>query len=73
MAKKTKSKRSRLTAEEIHLDKHDEEKVLLFTAGILFGIGSAVTVLKNPFWYTGMVAVVIAAILIFVEKRQEFR
>lgn len=70
---KRKVKKSRLTNEELHLDRHDEDKVLLFTAGILFGVGAAVTIMKNPFWYTGLVAIVLAAILVFVEKRQEVR
>ncbi len=67
--KKRKGK-SVLTKEELHLNKHDEEKVVLFTAGMLFGIGISAGILGSIL-YSGFVAIVLALVLLFIEARQE--
>lgn len=59
-----------LTKDELHLNKHDEEKLLLFTAGMLFGIGIAAGIL-GAMLYAGIVALVMALIILLVEARQE--
>lgn len=61
---------SYITNKELFLNKHDEEKVLLFAAGILFGAGLFST-LVNLFWFTGISMLVLALILLFVEQRQK--
>ncbi|MBI2972038.1 MAG: hypothetical protein HYY37_06465 [Candidatus Aenigmarchaeota archaeon] len=72
MASRRSRKRSasRLTHKEIYLDRHDEEKVLLFTAGLLFGVGVAASLFSNALWYGGLVAIALAAVLLLIEKRQ---
>ena len=65
-----RSAKSVLTKDQLYLDRHDEEKVLLFTSGILLGVGIAVSVLQNIFWYGWLSAVVIVLVLLFVESRQ---
>ena len=54
---------------ELFLNKHDEEKVLLFASGILFGAGLFSSLL-NLFWFTGISFLVLAIILLFIEQRQ---
>ena len=74
MAKSVRAVRpakSVLTKNDLYLDRHDEEKVLLFTSGILLGVGIAVSVLQNIFWYGWLSAVVIVLVLLFVESRQK--
>lgn len=72
LRKASKSRnRSVLTAEELYLNRHDEDKVLLFTAGILFGTGTAVSILTNALWYSGIALLVLALVMLLVEKRQE--
>ncbi len=66
-----KPARSVLTKDQIYLDRHDEEKVLLFTSGLLLGVGIAVSVLQNIFWYGWLSAVVIVLVLMFIESRQQ--
>ena len=66
-----KPAKSVLTKDQIHLDRHDEEKVLLFTSGILLGVGIAVSILQNIFWYGWLSAIVIVLVLLFVESRQK--
>ena len=64
-----KNNSSVLTKNELRLDKHDEEKVILFAAGMLFGIGIAGGILGSVV-YSGFVAIVLALVLLFVEARQ---
>lgn len=63
--------RSFLTREQFYLAQHDEEKVLLFTTGIVLGVGIAASLL-NKFLYGGLVALVVALILIFIESNQKY-
>jgi hypothetical protein len=71
MAKKSFKKKSILTKNEFYLNLHDEEKALLFTSGILLGVGISVSVFADAFWYGGLSAIAIAAVLLLIEKRQE--
>ena len=66
---KGKSK-SVLTKDELYLNKHDEEKIILFAAGVMFGIGLAAAIL-GALVYSGFVAIVLALVLLLVEARQE--
>ena len=61
--------KSVLTKDELHLNKHDEEKVMLFAAGLLFGIGISAGILGSII-YSGFVAIVLALVLLIVEARQ---
>ncbi|MBI2579987.1 MAG: hypothetical protein HYW27_03735 [Candidatus Aenigmarchaeota archaeon] len=77
MAKKKAARRRRhphapsyISKNELFLNKHDEEKVLLFAAGILFGAG-LFSSLVNLLWFTGISMIVLALILLFVEQRQK--
>lgn len=77
MAKKKRSrarparKKSVFTKNELYLNLHDEEKALLFTSGILLGVGLSVSVFVDALWYGGLSAIAIAAVLLLIEKRQE--
>ena len=62
--------KSRISHQEIHLDPHDEDKVLLFTAGMVFGVGASATLFSDAYWYGGLVAVALAVVLLLIEKRQ---
>ncbi len=75
MIRKAKKKRhphspSVVSRQEIFLNRHDEEKVLLFASGILFGVGVSSTLL-GTFWYTGISILAFALVLMFVEARQD--
>jgi hypothetical protein len=61
--------KSVLTKNQLYLGMHDEDKALLFATGIMLGIGIAATILGN-FVYGGLVAIVIALVLLFLERRQ---
>lgn len=63
--------KSMITTNELYLNRHDEDKVLLFVAGIMFGTGVSVSILMNTLWYTGIVLLVLALIFLLIEKRQE--
>ncbi|GEM_PF-6161089 len=63
--------KSLLTKEQLFLNRHDEEKVLLFTTGIVLGVGLAASLL-DKFIYGGLVALVVALVLIFIESNQKF-
>jgi len=63
--------KSLLTKEQLYLNQHDEEKVLLFTTGIVLGVGLAASLL-DKFVYGGLVALVVALVLIFIESNQKF-
>ena len=60
---------SKLTRQELWLNRHDEDKALLFATGIMLGIGIASTIMGS-FIYGGVVAIVIALVLLFLERRQ---
>ncbi len=68
--KAKRREKSILTNENFYLGIHDEEKVLLFTTGLLLGVGITVSVLQNIFWYGWLSAVVIVLVLMFIESRQ---
>ncbi len=62
--------KSVLTKGQLYLNHHDEEKVLLFTTGIVFGVGLAAALL-DKFFFGGLVALVVALVLVFVENNQK--
>jgi hypothetical protein len=64
------SDKSVLTKGQLYLNHHDEEKVLLFTTGIVFGVGLAAALL-DKFFFGGLVALVVALVLVFVENNQK--
>ncbi|MBI4162162.1 MAG: hypothetical protein HY513_00635 [Candidatus Aenigmarchaeota archaeon] len=64
--------KSVLTKKELHLNKHDEEKVVLFAAGMLFGIGISAGILGSIV-YSGFVAIILALVLLLIEARQEMK
>jgi len=80
MAKKTKRtarttrpkhrERSTLTKEEFFLNKHDEEKVLLFVTGLVFGMGVVAAIL-DKFLYGGLAMLVVGLVLLLVELNVE--
>lgn len=59
---------SYMTKEHIFLDEHDEEKVLLFATGIMFGVGIASAFINLGF--ATFVFLVVGLILLFIEQRQ---
>lgn len=63
--------KSVLTKNEFHLNKHDEEKVLLFVSGILFGVGISVAIVTSLFWFSSLAIAVIGLVLFLIEYRQE--
>ena len=62
--------KSVLTKNKLHLNRHDEEKVLLFATGLLFGVGITVSILQNVFWYGWLSAIAIVLVLFLIESRQ---
>ena len=58
-----------LTKDEFHLSHHDEEKLLLFVAGMLFGVGIAVSIVTSFFWFTGLATALIGIALFLMEYR----
>ena len=75
MARKTRSRKkhekSVLTKNEFHLNKHDEEKVLLFVAGMLFGVGISVAISTKVFWFSSLALAAIGIVLFLIEYRQD--
>ncbi len=65
----TRRKKSVLTKNEFFLDKEDEDRLLLFVAGILFGTGVCVSVLLNALWYGGLIAAALGVVLLLIETR----
>ena len=61
---------STISKEEFYLNKHDEEKVLLFLTGLVFGMGLVATIL-NEFVYAGLAMVVVGLVLLLVELNVE--
>ena len=79
MAKKSKKVRrtprrarekSMLTREEFFLDKHDEEKVLLFVTGLVFGMGLVATIM-DKFLFGGLAMLVVGLVLLLLELNVE--
>ena len=66
---KRKVSKSKLTKNQFFLDPHDEEKVLLFTTGVAFGVALAAAAI-NAFWYTGFVIIVMLLVFWYIEQRQ---
>lgn len=60
---------SYITKKRVFLDAHDEEKVLLFVTGILFGMGMT-SMLLNAIWFTALALLLFGIILIFIELRR---
>ncbi len=81
MAKKRVSRKSYhhkhrpsvLTKDEFHLNPHDEEKLLLFVAGMLFGVGTSVSIVTNFFWFSGLATALIGIALFLIEYRSKDR
>ena len=69
-SRRKKPEKSLLTKEELYLNRHDEEKLILFAAGMLFGIGLSTAIL-GALIYSGIVAIVLALVLLMLEARQE--
>lgn len=67
--KSRKPKNSVMTKTHFYLNKEDEDKILLFTSGILFGVGAAVSIVQKSLWYGGLVAIALAMILLLIETR----
>lgn len=63
--------RSSPAMRELYLNRHDEEKVLLFTAGILFGIGVSSYLIQGETVFTGLTLIILGLILAYVEARQK--
>lgn len=59
-----------LTKEEFFLNKHDEEKVLLFVTGLVFGMGVVAAILDR-FLYGGLAMLVVGLVLLLVELNVE--
>lgn len=63
---------SKLTREEFFLNKHDEEKVLLFVTGLVFGMGVVAAIL-DKFFYGGIAMLVVGLVLLLMELNVEER
>ncbi len=59
-----------LTKKEIHLNKHDEDKLLLFVTGMMFGVGISAAIL-GAFMYATLVAIIFGLVLLLIEIRHE--
>ncbi|MFA4819472.1 MAG: hypothetical protein WC613_00770 [Candidatus Aenigmatarchaeota archaeon] len=79
MAKKSRNARrtprkarekSMLTREEFFLNKHDEEKVLLFVTGLVFGMGLVATIM-DKFLFGGLAMLVVGLVLLLLELNVE--
>ncbi|MBI2076741.1 MAG: hypothetical protein HYT72_05845 [Candidatus Aenigmarchaeota archaeon] len=68
-----KHRPSVLTKDEFHLNPHDEEKLLLFVAGMLFGVGVSVSIVTTFFWFSGLATALIGAALFLIEYRSGSR
>ena len=62
--------KSVLTKEEFYLNKHDEEKVLLFVTGLVFGMGVVASIL-DKFLYGGLAMLVVGLVLLLMELNVE--
>jgi hypothetical protein len=59
-----------ITFRQVQLDRHDEDKVLLFAAGIVFGIGASSYLIRGETVFTGLTLIVLGLILAFIEARE---
>lgn len=59
-----------LARREFYLNRHDEEKVLLFAAGIVFGVGVSSYLIQGETVFVGLTLIIIGLILAFIEARQ---
>lgn len=66
----TAIRESVLSREEFYLNKHDEEKVLLFLTGLVFGMGLVATIL-DEFLYAGLAMIVVGLVLLLIELNVE--
>jgi len=72
MAKKRRHHgKSVLTKDQFHLNRHDEEKVLLFTSGILFGVGLSAAIISNMYWFSSLALAAIGIVLFMIEYKQD--
>ncbi|MEK6887921.1 MAG: hypothetical protein AABX14_03175 [Candidatus Aenigmatarchaeota archaeon] len=62
--------KSLLTREEFFLNKHDEEKVLLFVTGLVFGMGLVATIM-DKFLFGGLAMLVVGLVLLLMELNVE--
>ena len=53
----------------MYLHPHDEDKLLLFATGIIFGIGITASLI-GALMYSGIVFIIIALVLIYLEYSQ---
>ncbi len=60
-----------LVTRDFYLNTHDEEKVLLFTAGIVFGVGISTYLMQGETVFTGLTLIIIGLVLAFIEARQQ--
>ena len=60
-----------LITRDLYLNTHDEEKVLLFTAGIVFGVGVSTYLMQGETVFTGLTLIIIGLVLAFIEARQQ--
>lgn len=57
---------SKFTRAEFYLNKHDEEKLLLFVTGIVFGVGLVASIIQQ-FTFGGLALVAVAVVLLLLE------
>lgn len=67
---KGRAPKSRLSKEEFYLNKHDEEKLLLFVTGIVFGVGIVASIVQQ-FAFGGLALVAVAVIMLLLETHHE--
>jgi len=74
MAAKRKAKKQekhifdRIVQHDTTLDRHGEDKVLLFATGMLFGIGISLYFMR-VLWFTGLTLLIFALVLLYIESR----
>ena len=69
--KTTRKNNKGLITRDLYLNTHDEEKVLLFTAGIVFGVGVSTYLMQGETVFTGLTLIIIVLVLAFIEARQQ--
>lgn len=62
--------RSKLTRKEIYLNKHDEEKMLLFVTGIVFGVGLVAAIIQE-FMFGGLALIAVGVVLLLLEAHHD--
>lgn len=71
--KTTRKNNKGLITRDLYLNTHDEEKVLLFTAGIVFGVGVSTYLMQGETVFTGLTLIIIGLVLAFIEARQQIK